>query len=105
MVMELKFLLTFSILLYATGLYCLVAKKSMIRLMLGLGILGNAANLNFTIFSTFRETLTSKFTAYTTVLILMVLEACLMAVGMSIILVAVKHYKTLDASKLKKLRW
>jgi NADH-quinone oxidoreductase subunit K len=98
-------LLIFSMILYTIGLYCMIAKRNMIRLLLGVGILGNAANINFIGFSIFKDALASKFIAYTTVIILMVLEACLMAVGLSIILVAVKHYKTLDAGELKKLRW
>ncbi len=104
-ILDLRFFLVFSILLFAIGLYCVIAKKNMIRILLGLGILANAANLNFMSFSIFRETLASKFVAYTTVIILMVLEACLFAVGLSLVLVAVRRYNTLDSSKLRKLKW
>jgi len=44
----------FSAILFIIGVYCLTTKRNMIRMILGIEILINAANLNFIVFSAFR---------------------------------------------------
>lgn len=90
---------------YVVGLYCLASKRDMIRLLIGIAILGNAANLSFVSLSAHVYPGTSDPLASTVVIVLIVLEACIVAVGLSITLWAYRHYKTLDVRKLSKLRW
>ncbi|MHA2315635.1 MAG: NADH-quinone oxidoreductase subunit NuoK, partial [Candidatus Hermodarchaeia archaeon] len=43
-----------AIALYIIGMYCLAAKRNMIRLVIGIEILMNAAHLTFIAFSAYR---------------------------------------------------
>ena len=86
------------------GLYCLSAKRNMIRMLFGVEILLNAANLCFIAFS-------SRWSPYVDALghavaiMSIIIGGCVIAVGLSMILNAYKHYKTLDVKELRRLRW
>ncbi len=77
----------------------------MVKLLLGIVILANAANLSFISFSTFRYGGAIDPFAHTIVLMAIVIEAFVTAVGLAMILNAYRHYRTLDVRKLRKLRW
>lgn len=91
--------------LYLIGLYCLAAKRNMIRLMIGIGILGNAVNLNFMSISAFMSPGTFDPFAHLIVIIVIVIETVTMAVGLTMVIHAYRHYGTLDVRELRRLRW
>jgi len=100
-----EFYLMCTVLILVVASYSLVAKKNMIRLLLGIAILGNAANMNFIVLSTYRFEGSSYLLGTATVIILIVLEACVTAVGLTIVIYAYRHFKTLDVRELRRLRW
>lgn len=91
-------------LLLLIGLGCLMVKRNMIRMLIGLEILFNAANLNFVAFSVGRLGIVDPL-GQTVVMMAIVLDGCVIAVGLAMTLNAYRHYGTLDVRKLRRLRW
>ena len=101
---SLEYYVALSFALYFIGLYCLATKKSMIRLVLGIEILINAANLNFVAFSAYRaEGFVDPF-AHSIVIISIAIAGCISAAALALVVYAYKHYDTLDVRKLRRLR-
>lgn len=101
---HLSYFLACAIALYLVGIYCLTTKRNMIRLVLGIEILINAANLNFIVFSTYwKPGFTDPF-AHSIVIISIALAGCTSAVALLIVIYAYRHYGTLDIQKLKRLK-
>ncbi len=87
--------------LYVIGMYCLATKRNMIRLIIAIELLTNAANLNFIAFSIYQPSVLGQ----SVVVISIALGACIVAVALAIVIYAYRHYKTLDVRELKRLRW
>jgi len=87
--------------LYVIGMYCLATKRNMIRLIIAIELLTNAANLNFIAFSIYQPSVLGQ----SVVVISIALGACVVAVALAIVIYAYRHYKTLDVRELKRLRW
>ena len=94
-----------SVILFAIGLVCLIAKKNMLRLLMGLEILLNAVNINFLVFAVYGVSEGIHPEGQVFVIITISLGGCILAVGMTLILYAYRHYKTLNVRKLRRLRW
>lgn len=90
--------------LFVIGLYCLVAKRNMVRLVIGLEILINAANLSFIAFSTYRQSGYVDLLSQSVVVLSMAMAGSVTALALVILLNAYKHYKTLDIRELRRLR-
>ena len=86
------------------GLYCMAFKRNMIRILLGIEIILNAANLSFIAFSA-RPASQVDLLGQSLVVMSIVLGGCVVAVGLSMVLNAYKHYKTLDVRELRRLKW
>jgi len=82
-------------------MYCLATKRNMIRLIIAIELLTNAANLNFIAFSIYQPSVLGQ----SVVVISIALGACIVAVALAIVIYAYRHYKTLDVRELKRLRW
>ena len=96
--------LVFSFGLFSIGLYCLATKRNMLRLVLGIELLINAANINFIAFAAFAmpgfvDPLGNAF-----VCISIGLAAAVTAVALGVVVLAYRHYGTLDVTELRRLR-
>ena len=91
-------------LLLVIGLGCLMVKRDMVRLLIGVEILFNAANLNFVALSTQTAGFVDPF-PHSVVMMAIVLDGCVIAVGLAMVLNVYKHYKTLDIRRLRRLIW
>ncbi|MCK4438650.1 NADH-quinone oxidoreductase subunit NuoK [Candidatus Bathyarchaeota archaeon] len=104
MVSQLSVVLVFIFLQFVIGLGCLMVKRDMVRLLIGVEILFNAANLCFI-------ALSSHLTGFidplpqSIVMMAIVLDGSVIAVGLVIVINAYKHYGTLDVRKLRRLKW
>lgn len=94
-----------AIMLYGIGTYCLLSKRNLIRILIGLEILANAANLNFIVFSTVKTLGLIDPLPHAFVVISIVLHGCIIAIGLALVIMIYRIYRTLDVKKLKKLRW
>ena len=101
---DLTLYLVFSIGLYMIGIYCLATKSNMLRLVLGIEMLINAANLNFITFAAyampgFVDPMGNSFAV-----ISIGLAGAVSAVALAIVVLAYRHYGTLDVKELRRLR-
>ena len=91
-------------LLFAIGFMCLIVKRDAIRLLMGIEIMFNAANFAFIAFSTQQAGFIDPY-AHSVVMITIVLDGTVIAVGLAMMVNVYKHYKTLDVRKLRRLKW
>ena len=94
-----------SFLLYTIGVYCLVAKRNMIRLLIALEIMMNAVNLSFIAFASHAAPGYTHPLAHAFSLLSIGLGGCVIALGLAITLHVYRQYETLDVGKLRRLRW
>jgi len=100
----LTYFLAFSAGLYIIGIYCLISKRNLIRLVLAIEILLNAANVNFIALSLFwNEGFVDPY-AQSLVVISITLAGCVSAAALSLVIYAYEHYGTLNARELRRLR-
>jgi len=90
--------------LLVIGLYCMTFKSNMIRILIGIEIILNAANLSFIAFSA-RMVGYVDLMGQSLVVMSIVLGGSVIAVGLTMVVNAYKHYKTLDVKELRRLRW
>lgn len=102
---QLNYYLACSAALYIIGMYCLASKRNMIKLVMGLEILVNASHLNFIAFSTYRQVGYIDPFGHSIVIMSIGLTGCVIALALTIVTYAYKHYKTLDVRELRRLRW
>ncbi len=93
-----------SVALYLLGLYCLVVKRNMIRLLLALEIMMNGASLNFIAFSTYGAPGFTQPVAHAFAILAIGAGGCVIALGLAITLYAYRHYRTIDVRELRRLR-
>jgi NADH-quinone oxidoreductase subunit K len=86
------------------GLGCLMVKRDMVRLLIGIEILFNAANLLFISLSTQVMGFVDPF-PHSIVIMALVLDGTVIAVGLAMVMNVYKHYQTIDIRKLRRLRW
>lgn len=96
--------LTCSMLLLVVGLYCLSTKRNMVKLIIAIEILINAANLTFIAFSSSRNPGVVDLLPQALTTLSIGIAGCVTAIALTIVLNAYKHYKTLDVRELRKLR-
>jgi len=90
--------LSFSLL--AVGVYGLISRKSVIRMLFSIEMIINAANINLAVFSAQRN-VDGEIVAFFTIG-LAALEA---AVGLAIVIVFYKKFGEVIPSKIRNLRW
>ena len=93
-----------TVLMVVIGLGCLMFKRDMVRLLIGVEILFNAANLFFVALATQNPGMIDPF-AHSVVKMAIVLNGTVIAVGLAMVLNVFKHYKTIDIKKLRRLKW
>jgi NADH-quinone oxidoreductase subunit K len=96
--------ITSTILLFVFGLAALILKRDLVRLLIGVEILFNAANLLFVAFSTQYAGFVDPF-PHSIVMMALVLDGTVIAVGLVLALNVYKQYKTFDIEKLRRLKW
>lgn len=104
MVSQLSVVLVFIFIQFVIGLGCLMVKRDMVRLLIGVEILFNAANLCFIALSSYVTGFIDPF-PQSIVMMAIVLDGSVIAVGLVIVINAYKHYGTLDIRKLRRLKW
>ena len=79
------------------GLYCLISKRNMIKMIIGIEILSKGVTLNFiaTGYGGIAQAL---------VIIVIVIDVVIVAIALSLIVNAYTHYGVINLKKLKRLR-
>ena len=86
----------FAFILLALGLYCILSKKNLIKIVIGLEIMAKGSTLAFIGMGG------ADVQGY--VIIAISIEAIVAAVALAIIVNVWKHTNSLDSSKMKQLR-
>lgn len=86
------------------GITCLMIKRDMVRILIGIQILFNAANLFFVALSTQTIGFVDPL-AQSVVMMAMVLDGTVIAVGLAMVINVYRHYGTIDIRKLRRLKW
>ncbi|MGQ4832430.1 MAG: NADH-quinone oxidoreductase subunit NuoK [Candidatus Asgardarchaeia archaeon] len=94
-----------SIGLLGIGLAGVTVKRNLIKILIGIETMLASANLNFILFSMYFNNGYVDPLAQTIVIISMAVGASVIAVALTLTLKAYEHYKTLDTSKMNKLKW
>lgn len=90
--------------MFAVGTYCLLMKRNIIRIVIGLEIVTTAVHLNFIALS-YSSPIAVNPLAQVVVVISMVLGACVATVALMYAINIYRHYGSLDIRRLKRLRW
>lgn len=93
--------LFFSAGLVATGLYALLAKRNLIRLFIGIEVIGKGVTLLLLATGFVRDNI---LLAQALVVTYIVIEVSLVATALAIIINVYRHTKSLDIRKLAKLK-
>lgn len=102
--LDLAYWLIFSLTLYVVGIYCLATKRNLIRLILGVEMLINAANINFITFAAYASPGFVDSMGHSFASISIGLAGALSAVALAVVVLIYRHYGTLDTDELRKLR-
>lgn len=102
--LDLTYYLVFSLTMYIVGIYCLATKRNMIRLLLGIEILVNAANINFIVFAAYAMPGFVDSMGHSFASISIGLAGAVSTVALAIVVLVYRHYGTLDVDELKRLR-
>jgi len=100
----LSYYLMFTFALFIIGFYCLATKRNMIRLILGVELMTNAANFSFIVLSSEWHVGFIDPMAHSFVIISTALVGSVTAVALTIVVYAYRHYATLDVRELRRLR-
>uniref|UniRef100_A0A7C3FBF3 NADH-quinone oxidoreductase subunit K n=1 Tax=Candidatus Methanomethylicus mesodigestus TaxID=1867258 RepID=A0A7C3FBF3_9CREN len=95
--------LIFALALWAVGIYCLATKKNMIRLVFGIEILINTANISFISMAGAIPGFIDPL-GHSIVIIVIGLSGAMSAVAITLVVYAYRQYGTLDVRELKRLR-
>jgi NADH-quinone oxidoreductase subunit K len=94
-----------SLVLLVIGIYC-VTRRNMIRILLGIEIILNSANLAFVYFASRAVNLgLVDPLGHSIVFMSIVMGGAVVSVGLALIVNAYKQFKTIDAQELRRLKW
>ena len=96
-------LITTSIIILAIGLYGILTKRNLLRIIMSLEIAFQAGNINIITFA--YHFVNFDIIGRASIIILIATEACILSVMIAVMIGIFRTYKTIDVSKLRKLRW
>lgn len=103
MMIPIEHILTFTTLLFLTGLYGAVTRRNMVGILISIEIMLNAVNVNFIAFSRMLDV--SPVVAQVFVIFVIVLAAATAAVGLAIVLAIYRNQKTIYTDEVDLLKW
>jgi NADH:ubiquinone oxidoreductase subunit K len=93
--------MAFAAILVFVGLYCLLSQRNLIKLFIGIEIISKGISLALVSTGFARH---SIFTAQALTITFIVVEVCVVATALAIIINIYRHTKSLDIRKLAKLK-
>ncbi len=92
-----------SIALFSIGIYGLIASRNVIRILMSIELLLNAANINLVGFSTYIDPLEIKGQIFA--LFVMAIAAAEAAIALAIILAIYRNMSSVDVEDFASLKW
>jgi len=97
----LEHFLILSAVLFAIGLYGVLAKRNAVVILMSIEIMLNAVNIAMVAFSRYSHAITGQVF----VIFIMVVAAAEVAVGLALIIAIYRSKKTVDAEKFDLMKW
>lgn len=91
--------------LLTIGFYCLITRRNIIRLVIAIDILTNAAHLLFIVFASSAKPGFTQPLAHALIIVSMAMDGCVVAVALALVTLAYRRYGSRDVRQLRKLRW
>ena len=95
--------MTLAALLFALGVYAVLARRNAVAILMGVELMLNAANINFLAFWRFMDV--SDLEGQVFVLIVITVAAAEAAVGLAIILNLYRNFRTVDVDSADTMKW
>ncbi len=89
------------IVLIGVGIYCLLARRNIVQVLIGIEIIAKGVTLSFILAGFFQG---NEHIAQAIVITIILIEAITAAVAMSLVVVANRHTGSIDVKDLRKLR-
>jgi len=102
--MSFEMYLSLCVALYVTGLYILIAKRNIIKMIMGIEIMLMASNLLFVTLSIFMKNGYIDPLARSIVIISIAIGGAIAAIAISLAIYAARLFGTTDVTKLSKLK-
>ncbi|MCU0443319.1 MAG: NADH-quinone oxidoreductase subunit NuoK [Microscillaceae bacterium] len=99
--MPLENILILSAFLFCIGLMIMITKRNIVVVLMGIELILNAANLNLVAFSQYDA---EKLQGQVFALFVMVVAAAEAAVGLAILLLVYRHFKTANLDQISKMK-
>ena len=96
-----QFYMVIIVVLIGIGVYCLIARRNIIQLIIGLEVIAKAVTLSFVVAGFFQG---NEQIAQSIVITIILIEAIIAAVAISLIVVANRHAGSLDMDIFRKLK-
>lgn len=105
--MEVKAILMLSAFLFSTGLFCVIAKKNAVSILIGVELMLNASAINFVVFAKYgiMNPLLVDVTGYVFALFVIVLAAAEAVTALGIFVAIYRMLKNIDVEKANLMRW
>jgi NADH-quinone oxidoreductase subunit K len=99
-------LLILSVVLFGVGLYALLGKRNVIKIIMGIEIMTIAVNLVFIALGSGTDIFGDKFTEFAQIfpLISIAIGAAVMAVGLALVINNYRHAKSVDSDEMATLK-
>lgn len=100
----LEHFLVLGALLFAIGLYLVLAKRNVVSILMGIEVLFNAVNLTFVAFSRFVESET-PLAGHVFVVFIITVAAAEAAVALALAMAVYRNRGTIDIDEINLLKW
>ncbi|MFN2590881.1 MAG: NADH-quinone oxidoreductase subunit NuoK [Actinomycetota bacterium] len=99
--MRLPFLLFFGAVLFACGIYGVLAGRNAVLVLMSIELMLNAVNVNLVAFSTFLRQLTGQVFA----LFVITVAAAEVGIGLAIVILIYRNRETINVDEVNLLKW
>lgn len=89
--------------LFSIGLYGLIASRNLLKVMMSVELILNAANINFVAFSHYVTP--HELTGQVFAIFVMTIAAAEVGVALAIALLIYKHFQSVDLDKIQQMKW
>lgn len=94
-----------SFILIMLGIYIMVVKRNLLRMLVGLEIIATGVNINFIALSLLKFPGFLDPLPHAIVITAILLDGALIGIGLALTLIVYRKYGSLDVDVLRRLRW
>lgn len=98
-------LLLTAFVLIIIGLYTVITKRNLLKILVGVEIIATGVNINFVALSLLKTPGLIDPLPHVLAITSILLDGALVGVGLAITLIVYRKYRTLDIDTLRRLRW